>query len=127
MEIVYWAPDGKVERIYFNIPRQRLVEVWMEPVQPSQQYRWDYRIKVATNAFRFQPELRRKVVQAVVSYMKHQTEQQLKARNVAQSWSEVTWALLIESRERIETPQAERPAPTLRQKAVAAFATFGQR
>lgn len=126
MKIVYWVLGTRVERIYFNLPRQRLVDVWLEPVEPSQHYRWDYRIKVATNAFKYQPELREKLIQAVIAYVKHQAVQQLSAADIAQSWDEVTWKMLVDARDRLASTNPARPLSKIAKRAAAAFHAFGR-
>lgn len=114
MEIVYWAPDGedgKVKRIYLNIPRQSLVDVWMEPIVPSKGYQWDFRVVMATDAFLYQPELRRKLLDSVYHYAMNQLEAKMREHGIPKDRQTLSWGDLIEHQEKLGVLRAKRPEP----------------
>lgn len=114
MEIVYWIPKDKtgVERIYLKIPGQKVVTVYIKPIVPSKAYRWNYQIVVLTNAFRQQPELRKRLVNAVAEYAKDQLNRAFAEAGIAKTMDAISWDDLIAARDKIGTVRAKRPQDT---------------
>ncbi|MBI1273316.1 MAG: hypothetical protein GC131_04440 [Alphaproteobacteria bacterium] len=66
---------------------------------------------MATDAFLYQPELRRKLIDSVYDYAMNQLDAKLRENGIEKTRQTVTWADLIENREKLGVLRAKRPEP----------------